>query len=215
MNQAEAIAEILLRLKAVSIAPHQPFTWASGMKSPIYCDNRLIISTVAERRDVIQAFAQTAAAHFPNAIDVIAGTATAGIPHAAWLADRLDKPMVYVRSSAKGHGKQNLIEGALPTPSKTLLIEDLISTGGSSIRAAEALNNSGTQVVGIIAIFEYGLQKADAAFADASLPRKTLTNLTTLLKVAVEKQLLPQTDRHLVEDWQRDPAAWSQARGGA
>lgn len=214
MNLAEHIAEILLRLEAVSIKPQTPFTWASGMKSPIYCDNRLIISTVAERQVVIDAFASTVAQHF-DTVDVIAGTATAGIPHAAWLAERLRKPMVYVRSSAKGHGKQNLIEGRLPQGAKTLLIEDLISTGGSSLRAAEALTEAGAKVAGIIAIFEYGLSKATQAFAAASMPHQTLTNLTALLKVAIEKHLLSPDDRGSVESWQQDPAAWSKHRGGA
>lgn len=215
MNPAKVIAEILLNLKAVSIEPHQPFTWASGMKSPIYCDNRLIISTVNQRQMVIETFAQTLASQYGPDVDVIAGTATAGIPHAAWLAHKTAKPMVYVRSSAKGHGKQNLIEGTLSQGAKTVLIEDLISTGGSSLKAADALKEAGAQVLGIIAIFEYGLKKAATAFESAQLPHQTLTDLPTLLNVAVEKKLLSKDDCAIVEAWQQDPAAWSKARGGA
>ena len=212
MTRANDIAEILLRLKAVSISPKQPFTWASGLRSPLYCDNRLIISTVAERRTVANAFVSLMDEQGwqPN---VVAGTATAGIPHAAWIADALSLPMVYIRSAEKKHGKQNRIEGRLPEDARAVVIEDLISTGGSSVSAAQALEESGARILGVAAIFSYGMDKATRAFAEAGMAHATLTNLESLLAAAVTRGDLDEAERELVASWRVDPVAWSERHG--
>lgn len=211
MRDAKAIAKILLDLGAVSLSPKAPFTWASGLRSPLYCDNRLIISTVEERRTVIQSFVDTIKDQ-GWAPDVIAGTATAGIPHGAWVAEAMGLPMVYVRSSSKKHGKQNLIEGRLQKGQKVVVIEDLISTGGSCIKAADALVEAGAEVIGVVAIFQYGLDKSVKAFADASLPYTTLSNLDALLAQAVASESINEEESGLVADWRKDPQAWSDAQ---
>ena len=212
MNQAAKIAEILLRLEAVSISPKQPFTWASGLRSPLYCDNRLIISTVEERREVVRAFVSLLGEQDWRA-NVIAGTATAGIPHAAWIAEALGLPMVYIRSAEKKHGKQNRIEGRLPADARAVVIEDLISTGGSSVSAALALQEAGAEILGVAAIFSYGMDKASKAFGDADMAHATLTNLETMLEVAVSRGDLDNEERALVAEWRSDPAAWSERHG--
>ena len=212
MTESKKIAEILLNLKAVSISPQQPYTWASGLKSPIYCDNRLVISTVEERRSVCQAFVNLIAEKGwqPN---LIAGTATAGIPHAAWVAEAMSLPMIYVRSSEKKHGKQNLIEGRIPADAHVVVIEDLISTGGSSVKAADAVVAGGAKVLGVGAIFQYGMEKSKKRFAESGYDYATLTNLEHLLDVAISKGLLSQDDRKLVAEWRLDPPAWSDKYG--
>lgn len=208
MNIAKDIAATLLDLEAVSLQPHQPFTWASGLKSPIYCDNRLIISNVAARRQVIEAFAALVREKGYD-FDCIAGTATAGIPHAAWLAEKLELPMVYVRSSEKGHGKQNRIEGRLPAKARVLVVEDLISTGGSSVTAAEALVEAGAEISAVVAVFQYGLPKAEARFKEADIAYATLSDFNTLIEVAVEQHKLAESDLALLRSWNQDPKAWS------
>ncbi len=211
MNSARTIAAALLRLGAVGLSPQQPFTWASGLKSPLYCDNRLIISTVAERRLVIEGFRAMAEA-LPIRPEVVAGTATAGIPHAAWLAEALNLPMIYIRGSEKKHGKQNLIEGRLEVGAKVVVIEDLVSTGGSSIAAVEALRERGAEVLAVLAIFQYGMALAAENFARAGVPLHTLSDLTNLLEEAVAEGTLSAADRAVIEDWRHDPVAWSNAR---
>lgn len=213
MSDAKAIAAILLKLGAVSVSPREPFTWASGLKSPLYCDNRLIISTVEERRKVIKGF-QVAVSQLDQKPDVIAGTATAGIPHAAWLADALSLPMIYIRGSEKKHGKQNRIEGRVPEGSKAIVIEDLVSTGGSSISAVEALQEKGIEVLAVIAIFQYGMERAAKNFATTNVPLITLSNLDALLAEAVDSGSIDDEERALVEAWRKDPAAWSDAITG-
>lgn len=213
MDASRTIAAALLRLGAVCLAPQRPFTWASGLKSPIYCDNRLIISTVEERRQVIAGFRAMAEA-LPVRPDVIAGTATAGIPHAAWLAEALSLPMIYIRGSEKKHGKQNLIEGRLEAGAKVVVIEDLVSTGGSSIAAVEALRERGGEVLAVLAIFQYGMALAAENFGRAGVPLHTLSDLASLLEEAVASGALSEADRAAVEDWRRDPVAWSDARQG-
>ncbi len=212
MSDAKHIAEILLDLKAVSISPRQPFTWASGLRSPLYCDNRLIISAVVERRAVTQAFVTLFKQRDwqPN---VIAGTATAGIPHAAWIADTLSLPMVYIRGAEKQHGKQNRIEGRLPEDAQAVVIEDLISTGGSSVSAALALADAGARIQGVAAIFSYGMDKATRCFADAQLNHATLCNLEALLSVAQMRGDLDSDEVALVKTWSQDPITWSQRHG--
>ncbi len=212
MSDKQEIAGILLDLKAVSVSPRKPFTWASGLKSPLYCDNRLIISTVEERRVVVNAFLNLMEEKGWKP-DVVAGTATAGIPHAAWIAERLSVPMIYVRSSEKKHGRKNLIEGSLPPGAEVVVIEDLISTGGSSVKAAIGVQEAGGKVLGVAAIFQYGMEKARACFEEAGLPFATLTDLESLLDVAGDKGLLSEEEKTLVSQWRQDPPAWSETYG--
>lgn len=211
---ADDIARLLLDIGAVSIQPQQPFTWASGKRSPLYCDNRLVMGHVTGRKQVRDAFAQLIKTQGWQP-DVIAGTATAGIAHAAWLADVLDLPMVYIRGSEKGHGKRNRIEGRIEPQWRAVVIEDLISTGGSVIDAAQALQEADVAVVGIAAIFRYGLTEEAGRFAAAGLTAKTLTDLNHLVSAAVATGALTDKDRQVVEQWRQDPSAWSKQRGGA
>lgn len=157
MSQKE-IAKVLLRVGAVELSPNDPFTWASGIKSPIYCDNRLTMSDPVGRMDIAKGLAELIRTNYPETT-VIAGTATAGIPHAAWVADILGLPMVYIRSSAKGHGRSRQIEGKISKDDKAIIVEDLISTGGSSLNAAAALRSEDVEVTGIVSIFTYELKK--------------------------------------------------------
>ncbi|MBN2242395.1 MAG: orotate phosphoribosyltransferase [Acidobacteria bacterium] len=205
------IARILLELKAVSLRIDPPFTWTSGRLAPIYCDNRLIMSDPPRRKLVAAAFISLIEEK-GLVPDVIAGTATAGIPHAAWIADRMSLPMVYVRGEVKGHGKQNRIEGRLEAGKRILLIEDLISTGGSSVSAAQALADAGGGVIGVLAIFTYGLDAAQKAFHDAGIPCYTLTSFDVLAREAAESGRLDESDLRILAEWQKDPALWSEKR---
>ena len=214
MNEQRAIASRLMEIDAVSLSADPPFTWASGRKSPIYCDNRLLMSSPEARRDVARAFAALIEKNDWRP-DVIAGTATAGIPHAAWLAEILDLPMIYVRGAAKQHGKGNQIEGRLVAGQKVLLVEDLISTGGSSVAAAQAVVEAGGDLIAVAAIFTYGLAKADAVFQEAGIAFQTLTSFPILLEEALSQGHLTAEQKDILAGWQRDPAAWSVERGGA
>ena len=162
------IAEKLLEINAVALKPNDPFTWTSGLRSPIYCDNRLTLSYPAVRREIAEGLQTLILENFPEA-EVIAGTATAGIPHAAWVSELLKEPMCYVRSNAKGHGKGNQIEGKVEKGQKVVVVEDLISTGGSVITAVQALREAGCEVLGVVSIFTYGLEKGKEAFAQEEL----------------------------------------------
>ncbi|WP_227935753.1 orotate phosphoribosyltransferase [Alkalihalobacillus deserti] len=203
----DQIASHLLDIGAVHLQPTNPFTWTSGIKSPIYCDNRLTLSYPNVRKDIIAGFIELLK---NTEVDVIAGTATAGIPHAALLADAMDLPMIYVRGSAKGHGKQNQIEGKIEKGQKVVLVEDLISTGGSVIQAAEALKASGAEVVAVVAIFTYEFQKAYDALEEASLPTHVLTSYSALLNVAKEKGTITSDQVDRLNEWRKDPTsqAW-------
>ena len=172
------IAQQLLNIKAVSLSPEEPFTWSSGMKSPIYCDNRLILAYPQFRNQVAEELVSLIESYYPD-IDLIAGTATAGIPHAAFVAEKMQLPMCYVRSSAKSHGKGKQIEGLAENSKKAVVIEDLISTGKSAIQACQALRDSGIEVAGVVGIFSYGLKKADEAFGIEGLSFQTATNFST------------------------------------
>lgn len=207
ITMADQIADTLLAIKAVNLRPTEPFTWASGLKSPIYCDNRLIMSYPQARSTVEQALAQTIQDKFAS-VDVIAGTATAGIPHAAIVAHLLNKPMIYVRSNAKSHGKQSAIEGKIEPGQKVVMIEDLISTGGSVIQAAETVTQAGGEVIGCLAIFSYLLAKGTAAFAQQTYPLVTLTDYQVLVERAVQQPELAHY-RATLEQWYQDPVAWS------
>ncbi|ANF97673.1 orotate phosphoribosyltransferase [Paenibacillus bovis] len=201
------IAAALLQIEAVALRPQEPFTWTSGIKSPIYCDNRLTMSYPYIRDQIADGFAMIIREQYPDA-EVIAGTATAGIPHAAWVAQKLDLPMAYIRDKAKGHGKQNQIEGLIKEGQKVIVIEDLISTGGSSIKAAEAVREVGADPLAVLAIFSYQLDKAVQAFADANLPLQTLSNYAALIDKAVEMGKIQPGDLNLLHSWREDPAAF-------
>lgn len=201
------VADLLLSIEAVTLSPDKPFTWSSGIKSPIYCDNRLIMSYPEQRKQFIDYFVTYIQEHFPE-VEVLAGTATAGIPHAAWIADRMNLPMIYVRSSSKGHGKQNKIEGKLEKGKKVLVIEDLISTGGSSIEAAKSVEASDGKVIGICSIFTYELPLAEEAERSSGYPLKSLTTYSVLLDCAVEKGIVDEKDLTLLQNWRKDPEGW-------
>ncbi len=208
MTTKKMIAEKLLTIKAVSLNPTDPFIWASGMKSPIYCDNRITMSYPAVRREIASGLAELIKRHYPD-VEVIAGTATAGIPHAAWVAELLDLPMVYIRGKAKDHGKGNQIEGRITQDQKMVVIEDLISTGGSVIEAAQAAENEGADVLGVAAIFTYELPQGIGNFTKNNIPLNTLTNYSTLIDVALEKGYIDASEINLLREWKKDPEHWS------
>lgn len=204
MSLEEKIAGHLLEIEAVSLKPSDPFTWSSGIKSPIYCDNRLTLSYPSVRRDIESGLVELIRTHFPDA-EVIAGTATAGIPHAALVSEQMDLPMVYVRSKAKGHGKGNQIEGRITTGQKVVVIEDLISTAGSAITAAKALREAGAIVLGIAPIFTYELEAGKTNLMENHLTAYTLTDFSTLEKVALEKGYIKQEERQKLAKWKENP----------
>ncbi|MDQ0168673.1 orotate phosphoribosyltransferase [Paenibacillus tundrae] len=201
------IASQLLKIKAVALRPQQPFTWTSGIKSPIYCDNRLTMSYPEIREDIAEAFATIIREQYPEA-EVIAGTATAGIPHAAWVAQKLNLPMAYIRDKAKGHGKENLIEGLIQEGQKVVVIEDLISTGGSSIKAAQAVQSAGATPLAVLAIFSYQLDKGFKAFEEAGIKLQTLSNYTALMDVALDQGTIQESDFALLKSWREDPSSF-------
>lgn len=207
MTIAKEVAKSLLDIKAVSLSPQDPFTWASGIRSPIYCDNRITMSYPAVRKQIAQGLANLIKEKYPDA-EVIAGTATAGIPHAAWIADILDLPMVYIRSKAKDHGTGRKIEGKISEGQKMVVVEDLISTGGSVIEASKAAELEGANVLGSVAIFTYELSKGTKNFADAGLAIDTLSNYSTLLEVAHETSYITEAEMDLLKDWSKDPENW-------
>lgn len=201
------VAKKLLQIKAIKLSPQKPFTWASGWKSPIYCDNRTVLSHPEVRTFIIDQFVALADAFEP--FDAIAGVATAGIPHGTLLADRLGLPFAYVRSKAKAHGRQNQIEGQVHPNQRILVIEDLISTGGSSMQAVEALREAGTIVVGVAAIFSYGFDTAEQTFAQANCPYKTLSNYDILLAEAMDQNYISNLEKEALANWRKSPATWS------
>ena len=196
------IAEILLNVGAVELSPDDPFTWASGIQSPIYCDNRLTMSDPVGRKQIAEGLANLIKEHYPETT-LIAGTATAGIPHAAWVADILGLPMVYIRSKAKGHGRSRQIEGKVKPEDKAVIIEDLISTGGSSLNAVEALQSEGIDVLGVVSIFTYELESANQAFAEADLSYKSLTDFGALADAAIESGAITQESSVGLLEWHK------------
>ncbi len=201
MTTRKRLARELLRIEAFVFSPENPFTWASGIVAPMYCDNRLILGFPGARSLVIDAFAEAFDTLAEPRPDLIVGTATAGIPHAAWLSDRLDLPMAYVRSAAKKHGRGRQVEGVRPAGQRALLVEDLVSTGGSSITAVKALRSEGIDVNDVVAIFSYGLEASQTAFDAAGCRLRTLTNLESLLEVAVEDGRLELEQAHEIARW--------------
>jgi orotate phosphoribosyltransferase len=209
--RAQQLARDLLRIDAVLLAPDEPFTWSSGLQAPIYCDNRLTMGYPSIRRAIRDGF--VAVMEEEGLVpDVIVGTATAGIPHAAWLADHLDRPMAYVRSSAKGHGRQNQIEGRVTAGQSTVVIEDLISTGGSALSAVEAVQGAGATVEAVLAIFTYELDAAAERFEAAGVPLFTLTGYRALLSVVADQDTFAPDALRALQDWRCDPEQWSAAR---
>ena len=204
---AREVAEYLLEIKAVVLNPGEPFTWASGLKSPIYCDNRKTLSYPKVRSYLKSAFADIISEEF-SACDVIAGVATAGIPHGVLVADVLNKPFVYVRDKPKGHGLTNQIEGKIEKGQKVVVIEDLVSTGGSSLKAVDALREVGAEVLGLGAIFTYGFGKSVSAFEQAQCKLFTLSDYTTLLEIAEKLDYIKNNDKETLLRWYQNPEQW-------
>lgn len=198
------IASSLLEIEAVFLSPKEPFTWASGIKSPIYCDNRLTLSNPQVRDEIESGFVKLIRKNYEN-VDCIVGTATAGIGHAAIIAHLLNKPMAYVRGSAKAHGRQNLIEGRIEKGANVVVIEDLISTGGSSIECVEVLRENDINVLAVCAIFSYGMEKSVTNFAEAKVTLETLTNLDELLEVASVDNYIKSEDIEKIKQFRDNP----------
>ncbi|MFC7685478.1 orotate phosphoribosyltransferase [Ureibacillus sp. GCM10028918] len=203
MSVQKEIAHGMLKVGAVELNPTDLFTWASGIKSPIYCDTRLTISDVTVRKQIAQGLAQNIKEFFPET-EVVAGTATAGIPHAAWVSDVLESPMVYVRSKAKEHGRGNQIEGKIAQGQKVVVVEDIISTGGSSITAVEALRAAGCEVVGVVCVYTYNLPRAEQAFEEAGVKYVSLTNFDYLVEAASETGAIKEQDIPFLKEWHAD-----------
>ena len=199
------IAKQLLRIKAVFLRPNEPFTWASGIKSPIYCDNRLILTDPEARKEVEEAIANTVKEKFPST-EVLMGTSTAGIAHAAIAGWLLDLPMGYVRGGNKDHGRENRIEGRLEKGQKVVVIEDLISTAGSCIDVVEALRAAGAEVLGIVSIFTYGMQKGKERFKEADVVNYSLTNFDTLCEVAVKEGYISDVEEKKLKKFMSNPS---------
>ena len=204
-NIKEAIAKDLLSIKAVFFRPNEPFTWASGIKSPVYCDNRLILTAPQVRTQVETAIAETVRREYPEA-EVLMGTSTAGIAHAAIAAQMLGLPMGYVRSGAKDHGRQNRIEGKLEAGQKVVIIEDLISTGGSVIEVVDALREAGAVVLGIVSIFTYGMQKGLDRLAAADVRNVSLTDFDTVARIAGEEGYIAPADVERLIRFRNNPS---------
>lgn len=206
-NREVSIANHLLQIKAIKLQPTSPFTWASGWKSPIYCDNRKTLSFPKVRDYIKEQFAEIVREKYADA-DVIAGVATGAIAVGALVADLLNKPFIYIRSAPKGHGLENMIEGVLEEGQKVVIVEDLISTGGSSLKAVEAVRERGGVVMGMLAIFSYGFQTAEDNFKTAGVDVETLSNYNTLLQVALDNGIVSHDDLQALGEWRKDPANW-------
>ena len=206
-DRALKVAEFLLQVKAVKLQPNQPFTWASGWNSPIYCDNRVTLSFPNIRTFIRQSYSEAILQGFGKP-DVIAGVATGGVPQGALVAQELGLPFIYVRSSAKEHGMGNQVEGHFEAGQKVVVIEDLISTGGSSIKAIEALKAAGLDIKGLIATFTYGFKVADDNFKRANCPYITLTNYDFLVEEALKKSYINENDLQSLREWKDQPENW-------
>ncbi len=207
-DTASKVAEFLLQIKAIKLQPDQPFTWASGWKSPIYCDNRISLSHPRVRTYIRQELVKLIENKFGKP-DLIAGVATAAIAPAVLVAEAMGLPFAYIRSSAKDHGRQNLIEGEISPQQTAVVIEDLVSTGGSSLKAVEELRNQGVIVKGLVSIFNYGFDIATDNFRKANCPFYSLSNYSILLRLAIENGYLKKDDLPLLESWRNDPSHWS------
>lgn len=207
MTSQKAVAEKLLQINAIRLNPENPFTWSSGWKSPIYCDNRKVLGFPPVREFIKSEFCNVIFTEF-EAAELLAGVATAGIPWGAMAADQLKLPYVYVRPKPKEHGLGNQIEGYYQSGMKTVVIEDLFSTGKSSLQAIEALRKEGIEVIGAVGIFDYGFDVAQDAFAEAGVPYHTLSNYATLIDLAVEKGLVTPEQQSMLMEWRKSPATW-------
>ena len=208
-NIAAEVAKKLLEIQAIRLQPTKPFTWASGWKSPIYCDNRLSLS-FPEVRNLIKVNLVKSVQHFFPTVEAIAGVATAGIPQGALMADELGLPFVYVRSKPKGHGMENMIEGKVTPGQKVVVVEDLVSTGGSSLKAAQDLKNAGVEVLGLVAIFSYGFDIADKNFEEAGISLVCLSHYDALLPQAVANQYIDESTLKSLAEWRENPSVWMQ-----
>lgn len=204
----QKVAEFLLQIKAIKLQPANPFTWASGLKSPIYCDNRVTLSYPSIRTYIRQKLSELIQEEY-GSIGVIAGVATAGIPQGALVAQELGLPFIYVRSKPKEHGTQSLIEGEIHEGQRVVIVEDLISTGKSSLQAVKALREAGYEVAGLVAIFSYGLDISTENFANAKCRFSTLSNYSALLEYAEENNFFPKKDIELLANWRNNPEEWS------
>ncbi len=202
------VAKLLLEIKAVKLSPDKPFRWASGWNSPIYCDNRISLSYPKVRTFIRQQLANLISAQLGE-VDIIAGVATAGIPQGALVAEALGLPFIYIRSSAKEHGMGNQIEGVIQEGARVVLIEDLISTGGSSIKAAQAVRDAGMQVMAIVSVFTYGFAQAAENFKKAKVKSLSLTDYPTLLQVAQENRYIAESDLQKLNAWHETPESWT------
>lgn len=206
-SYAKELALNLLEINAVVLRPNDPFTWSSGWNSPIYCDNRLTLRYPKIRKKIAQKFIQFIEDQYQDT-EIITGTATAGIPHAAWIAEYLDKPMAYVRAKAKAYGLGNQIEGGIQKGESTLVVEDLVSTGGSAISVVEALQFIGAEVECVLSIFTYGFDKAIRRFEKAGVPLYTLTDYATLIEVAKDHNYVDEQDLETLAQWRKKPETW-------
>jgi len=204
---AEEIALDLLDINAVILRPNDPFTWSSGWNSPIYCDNRLTLRYPKIRKKIAQKFVEIISENYPD-IDVITGTATAGIPHAAWVSENMDKPMSYVRAKAKAYGLGNQIEGGIQKGESTIVIEDLISTGGSAMSVVEALRFIGADIKALLSIFTYGFDKSIRRFEEVGVPIYTLTDYATLIDIASQNDYVDESDLETLARWRKNPETW-------
>jgi orotate phosphoribosyltransferase len=209
MTNEKAVAEKLLQVGAVKLSPNQPFTWASGWESPIYCDNRKVLSFPYVRDFIKSEMCNVIFEQFGEA-DMLAGVATAGIPWGAMAADQLKLPYIYVRPKPKEHGLGNQIEGAYQNTNKILVIEDLISTGKSSLQVVDVLRNAGLEVIGMVSIFNYGFALADEAFKKANVPYISLTNYSSMIELAVEKGEVDPSTQSMLMQWRESPSTWNQ-----
>lgn len=207
IDNATKIAEYLLQIKAVKLQPSNPFTWSSGWKSPIYCDNRKTLSYPNVRTFIRQSFTQQILDEYGKP-DLIAGVATGGIAHGVLVAQELGVPFIYVRSSPKGHGLENMIEGDYTENHNVVVIEDLISTGGSSLKAVEALREAKLNVKGVVAIFSYGFKKANESFKEANCDLKVLSNYEVLIERALEQGAISKSDIDSLREWRLSPESW-------
>jgi len=206
-NLPQEIAKSLLKIGAVALRPNEPFTWTSGLKSPIYCDNRLTMGYPEIRDMIAEGFSTIIRERYQDAA-IIAGTSTAGIPHAAWVSQKLNLPMAYIRDKAKGHGKQNQIEGRIAEGQKVIVIEDLISTGGSSLKAAQAVREAGGEVLAVLAIFTYQFDSAAKSFEDDGFQLETLSNYSALIQEAAQQGLVAEADVATLQAWRQNPQSF-------
>lgn len=212
MSVAEKVARILLELNAVTLNPNKPYRYASGMLSPVYTDCRVIIAYPEKRKEIRDLYIE-AINESGVEFEIVAGTATAGIPHAAWIAEKLELPMIYVRGKAKDHGKENLVEGIIKQGQKAIVIEDLVSTGESSINSVRAIQNAGGEVTTVFSIITYGIKKGEKNFSENNLELISLTDFKTVVEQAVEMNYVNESEKELVLDWISDPGGWAKRRG--